>query len=345
MAFKVEMSMSWLEKKCRAFTLVELALVSKKKSAAFTLVELLVVIGIIALLISILLPSLNKAREAGYRVSCGNNLRQIYNDLIFYSNAYNGQVPIGSNDYTNADFAMADYFVWNAPTNSLVKPGAYAGGYDYEGLGLLCAAYPPIIRAPAPDTPPGLINTSANPALIFYCPKYSVAFADKQGFNVAANPWLSTGKYFSGLSSYRTAITYSVRWDVYLGGPEFCGAQPCISVGMNPALTGAPTAAAGTPTTFPKLNWYNRNGIARALVADTFITYDVVYRNHKTGVNVLYSDASVRWFPFTGQFQSTVVAAAPQGDGYNPQAETANENIWNTYFDFSNAAPKPTSGR
>lgn len=62
-------------------------------NSAFTLVELLVVIGIIATLIAILLPALNKAREQAKTVECMSNQRQIAQAMIMYANENKGSLP------------------------------------------------------------------------------------------------------------------------------------------------------------------------------------------------------------------------------------------------------------
>ena len=65
----------------------------RNRTAAFTLVELLVVIGIIALLISILLPALGRAREAANAVKCESNLHAIGQGIAIYIEENKGSIP------------------------------------------------------------------------------------------------------------------------------------------------------------------------------------------------------------------------------------------------------------
>lgn len=146
----------------------------KQVQRGFTLVELLVVISIIALLLSILMPSLNKARESAKRIVCKNNIRQVGLAHIVYAQDYRGMFYIARNPYANPSGPATQFYgntfhnypnYW--PNPNFINFGKNAAGEPLEPL--TTGKY-----------------TSKD---MFYCPNYFQVF-NKNGSKKAA--WLAS---------------------------------------------------------------------------------------------------------------------------------------------------------
>src|SRR4051812_20288159 len=108
----------------------------------FTLVELLVVIGIIAVLIGILLPALNKARRSAKAVQCASNMKQVATAILMYANANHGILPPVKVDKNASGPYQSNDFYWS---NELVigkyitAPNVYDQNNKVTNLGAATA--------------------------------------------------------------------------------------------------------------------------------------------------------------------------------------------------------------
>jgi len=121
---------------------------ASKKKHGFTLVELLVVIGIIALLISVLLPALNGARQSAKNIMCSSNLRELGQIVNIYVANNRGKLPYGGMSLV----AQPSYTRWlNSPMAALMASHLIDRGTPityYRGMTTSPQAASPAVYAP-----------------------------------------------------------------------------------------------------------------------------------------------------------------------------------------------------
>jgi len=278
---------------------------TNRRRRAFTLVELLVVIGIIAVLIGILLPSLLTARESARRTACLSNLRQLGMACIEYSTKYKGgYVPLG-------------YMIFSSGTHiKLLNTTALYNRTDGYGpiiLGYLVEAK--LIKdgrpyyCPSESNPQWMYDIRTNSGL-------SAAFSD--------NPW----PFAPAGTQQETRFGYSAR--------------PMVGWQMPPPVTGSGPqkffTVGNKPANLPKLAPLK----SKAILADANLTPKHLETRHKKGVNVMYANGSAKWVP-KEQFArpgTAYMALDPQlpSDNSIYQASSSNSQL----FDYgSTGTPNP----
>ncbi len=112
---------------------------------AFTLVELLVVIGIIGILVSLLLPAVQAAREAARRMQCSNNLKQLGLALHNYESS-NKRFPAGRNQLRHSPHSSLLPFIEQSNVANLID---YNVAWDHANNAKAAATGIPVFRCPS----------------------------------------------------------------------------------------------------------------------------------------------------------------------------------------------------
>jgi prepilin-type N-terminal cleavage/methylation domain-containing protein len=208
----------------------EVRMVSTNRRSGFTLIELLVVIAIIAVLIGLLLPAVQKVREAAARMSCQNNLKQLGLAAANYESSYN-KLPYGRNRASGVG------------TLALLLPYVEQNNLYNQFNTSIFTIQPASVANVAPGSDwllsnyPVNYNASRSRVKTFECPSDNVSSALDQ----------NTGKVLTFITIMNGDINLNASGVYKANDPNFTGGLPALtnylpSAGTLGKVTNASTA-------------------------------------------------------------------------------------------------------